>query len=87
MTEEQVAARAVYIAKRNEMKEECKASAIGGGDRYLHVLYSMFRGRTYPQIEQKVREHNELDKYYFEKAMKRFNVTEADIQWETLKWK
>ena len=54
--------------------------------RYLHVLYSMFRGRTYPQIEPKVREHNELSQYDFVQIMKRFNVTEADIQWETLKW-
>jgi hypothetical protein len=29
--------------------------------RYLHVAYSLFKGRTYEQVESKVREGNEIN--------------------------
>lgn len=40
--------------------------------RYLHIVYCIARGQTYSQIEQKVRQGNQIDykeiEFYFKKA-------------------
>lgn len=37
--------------------------------RYLHIVYCLARGRTYEQIEPKVREGNEVDMKIIEKML------------------
>lgn len=45
--------------------------------RHKHIIYSMARGKTYEQIEQKVRKGNEPDWFTIEKLKEDYGFDEA----------
>lgn len=47
--------------------------------RELNIIYSMLRGKSYKQIEQKVAEHNEPRKYNIANVLSRIGVSYEDF--------
>jgi len=45
--------------------------------RNFNIVYSMIRGRTYKQVESKVRENNKPDLYEIKRIIKAFNLDET----------
>jgi hypothetical protein len=42
--------------------------------RSMNIVYSMIKGKSYSQVEQKVREHNEPSKYQIGKICSLYNI-------------
>lgn len=51
--------------------------------RYLHVAYSLFKGKTYEQIEPKVREGNEINLNMVNRMMNDY-ITKYSIKEESV---
>jgi len=54
--------------------------------RYYNVIYALIKGKTYKQVEFKVRDGNELDRYYVEKYCKKYGIDYEIIKsliWQT----
>jgi len=73
-----------YFVKYKEWAEANKLSKyfnfpvhLADNYRHKHIAYCLLRGRTYEQIENKVREGNEPDFTKIEKIMQEYREVEA----------
>jgi hypothetical protein len=62
----------VFIRKEFNIKPE--------EPRYFNVIYSLIRGRSYEQIESKVREGNELDRDTIKKYCEKYEIDYSTIK-------
>lgn len=64
-----------YLRIRDVQRNYMKTRQGDAYARYYNIIYGMLRGRAYKQIEQKVREHNEPNKYRIQAMCAHENIT------------